>query len=151
MALPAACGDDSDDAEDAARDVATTIAEAADEATRLDADLTGTAEVPGPGDPDGTGTATVNLDVTGGELCYEVTLQNIDTPTAMHIHDAEAGEAGEVVVTLTTPTATGTTAQECTDIDLPLMGRLAAQPDNFYVNVHTGPYPQGAVRGQLSQ
>ncbi|MDQ4134050.1 MAG: CHRD domain-containing protein [Actinomycetota bacterium] len=155
LALTAACGDDADNtadnARDEARETATSVAQEAEEATRLSASLTGRAEVPGPGDPDGTGTATVNLNVSEGEVCYEVAVQNLDQPTAMHIHEGEEGKSGDVVVTLTTPTATDTTTSGCTNEDLPLIARLAAQPDNFYVNVHTGTYPQGAVRGQLSQ
>ncbi len=150
MLAMAGCGD-GDEIEESARETATTVAEGIEGTTRLNATLTGTAEVPHAGDPDGTGTATVNLDVTDRELCYEVRVQNIDQPTAMHIHEGEAGEAGDVVVTLTTPTASDTTTTGCTDVDAPLIGRMVANPDNFYVNVHTRAYPDGAVRGQLSQ
>ncbi len=148
--LTAACGD-GDEAEDTARDTATTLGERAERATRLDAQLTGAAEVPGPGDPDGTGTATVNLDVTEGELCYEVAVQKIDRPVGMHIHEGETGKSGGIVVPLTTPTASDTTTKGCATVDAALVGRLTATPGNFYVNVHSESYPQGAVRGQLSQ
>ena len=147
----AGCGDNGEEVEESIRDTATTVAGRVEGATRLSATLTGEAEVPTAGDPDATGTATVNLDVSKGELCYEVTVQRIDRPTGMHIHEGEAGKAGDVVVPLTTPTATDTTTTGCADVDAPLIGRMAANPDNFYVNVHTQMYPQGAVRGQLSQ
>ena len=147
----AACGDEAEEAEEGARQAATTVAERAEEATRLTATLTGAAEAPARGDPDGTGTATVNLDVTKGEACYEVSVQKIDRPVGMHIHEGEAGKAGPVVVPLSTPAATDTTTSGCAEIERTLMGRIAANPENFYVNVHTDAYPQGAVRGQLSQ
>ncbi len=147
----AGCGDDGEEIERGARETATTVAGRLEQATRLSATLTGATEVPTAGDADATGTATVNLDVSKGELCYEVRVQNIDRPTAMHIHEAEAGKAGDVVVPLTTPTASDTTTTGCTNVDAPLIGRMAANPDNFYVNVHTQTYPQGAARGQLSQ
>ncbi len=147
----AGCGDEADEAEDRVRDVVTTVADRVEGATRLKATLTGGTEVPGPGDADGTGTATVNIDVTKREVCYEVSVEKIDRPSAMHIHEGEAGKSGDVVVPLTTPTATDTTTTGCANVDAGLIGRMAANPDNFYVNVHTSTYPQGAVRGQLSQ
>jgi hypothetical protein len=147
----AGCGDDGEEAEDTARRTATSIAERVESATRLRATLTGAAEVPRAGDPDATGTATVNVDVTEGEVCYEVSVQNIDRPAGMHIHEGEAGKTGDIVVPFTTPTASDTTTTGCTNVDAPLLARLTANPGNFYVNVHTDRYPQGALRGQLSQ
>lgn len=150
LALPA-CGDDAERAEDAARDTVTSLADRVESATRLNATLTGAAEVPTAGDRDATGTATVNIDVTKGEVCYEVAVQNIDRPTGLHIHEGEAGKSGDIVVPFTTPTASDTTTSGCTNVDAPLLARLTGNPDNFYVNVHTATYPQGAARGQLSQ
>lgn len=151
----AACGDDAEEeAEDVRREAeqtATSVADRAEQATRFTATLTGAAEVPSRGDPDGTGTATVNIDASKGEVCYEVAVQKLDRPVGMHIHEAEAGRSGPVVVPLTTPTATDTTTTGCTNADRSLLGRIVAQPRDFYVNVHTDTYPQGAVRGQLSQ
>lgn len=146
----AGCGDEAEDVEDAARDTATTIAERVEGATRFSATLSGAGEVPSPGDPDGTGTASFNIDVTKGEFCYEVTAQKIDRPVGMHIHEGEEGKSGAVVVPLTTPTATDTTTTGCANADATLIGRIVANPGNFYVNVHTDTFPQGAVRGQLS-
>lgn len=145
------CGDDAEEAEDTARDTATSAAERVEESTRFTATLTGAAEVPNAGDPDATGTATVNIDVTDGQVCYEVAVQKIDRPTGMHIHEGGASESGDVVVPMTTPTASDTTTTGCADADVRLLGRIAADPDSFYVNVHTAMYPQGAVRGQLSR
>jgi hypothetical protein len=147
----AGCGDEADDAAESARRTATTLADRVEGATRLTATLTGASEVPGPGDPDGAGTATVNLDVSKTEVCYEVAVQRIDKPVGMHIHEGETGKAGAVVVALTTPASGDTTTRDCANADAALIGRMAANPGNFYVNVHTGPHPQGAVRGQLSQ
>ena len=145
------CGEEAEEAEETGRQAATTVAGRVESATRLSATLSGPAEVPTAGDPDGTGTATVNLDVTKRELCYEVAVQKVDRPVGMHIHEGERGKSGDIVVPLTTPTASDTTTRGCANVDATLMGRLAATPGNFYVNVHTDRYPQGAVRGQLSQ
>lgn len=147
----AGCGDEVEELEEAGRQTASTVTERLESATRLSASLTGAAEVPGPGDPDGTGTASVNLEVTKRDVCFEVTVQKIDKPVGMHIHEGEATESGGIVVALTTPEATDTTTKGCADADAELIGRMAANPGDFYVNVHTDTYPQGAVRGQLSQ
>ncbi len=154
LATLAACGDGEDqskEAEEAARRTATSVANKAEEATRLTAVLAGAAEAPGPGDPDGTGTATVNLDVSKDEVCYEVLAQKIDRPTGMHIHEGDTGKSGPVVVPLATPTASDTTTKGCASAERTLIGRIAAKPGDFYVNVHSATHPQGAVRGQLSQ
>ena len=145
------CGDEADEAEETGRQAGTTVAERLERATRLSATLSGAAEVPTPGDPDGTGTATVNLDVTKREVCYEVAVQKIDAPVGMHIHEGERGKSGGIVVPLNTPTGSDTTTSGCASVDATLLGRIAATPGNFYVNVHTQTYPQGALRGQLSQ
>jgi len=152
--LTAGCGDSKDDAQkaaDAAKGTATSLENRAEAATRLTASLTGVGEAPTPGDPDAGGTASVNLDVSKGEVCYEVTAQKIDQPVGMHIHEGPPGKSGPVVVPLATPTATDTTTKGCASADKTLIGRIAAKPGDFYVNVHSATYSQGAVRGQLSQ
>ncbi len=150
--VTAACGeDDASVIEQEARETATTVAREAERTTRLSTTLTGAAEVPASGDPDGTGTATVNLDVSAGRVCYEVTVERIDRPVGMHIHEGEAGKSGPIVVPLTTPTATDTTTTGCVNAEADLIGRITAQPGDFYVNVHTSTYPHGAVRGQLTR
>src|SRR5687767_14198857 len=64
----------------------------------LTATLTGAAEVPGPGDTDGSGSARVRLDRSGGRVCFYLEFTGIDAPTGGHIHRGGAGVAGEVVV-----------------------------------------------------
>lgn len=63
--------------------------------------MTGSAEVPGPGDTDGTGSATITLNHGQGEVCYELSVANIEKATAAHIHKGAIGEAGDVKVPLT--------------------------------------------------
>ena len=145
------CSDEAEEAEDTVRGAVSTIAEQVEQASRLSTTLSGPAEVPTAGDPDGTGTATVNLDIIKGELCYEVAVQKLDPPVAMHIHEAERGKSGDIVVPLTTPTGGDTTTIGCANPEATLIARMAARPGDFYVNVHTQTHPQGAVRGQLSQ
>jgi hypothetical protein len=115
----------------------------------LSATLTGPAEVPGPGDADGGGTAKITLNQGQGQVCFEITVSNIQAATAAHIHEAPAGQAGPVVVTLTAP-ASGS-SKDCVAADQELIKRIRQNPENFYVNVHNAEFPDGAVRGQLSK
>lgn len=115
----------------------------------LETTLTGAAEVPGPGDPDGTGTARVTLNRGQNEICFALTVANIAPATAAHIHEAPAGTAGPVVVGLTAPT--NGTSQGCRTVARELIDDILKDPSQYYVNVHNAPYPAGAVRGQLSK
>jgi hypothetical protein len=115
---------------------------------RLNVTLTGLQEVPGPGDPDGTGTVEVRVDPRDGNLCWNLYAREIDPATAAHIHRGPAGSAGPPVVTLTTPDAAGR-SQGCLTVDLMLARQIGMRGHEFYVNVHNAAYPAGAIRGQL--
>lgn len=111
--------------------------------------MTGAAERPGPGDPDGTGTARFMLNYGQGRVCFELTVENIAPATAAHIHVAPVTDPGPVVVGLVAPTD-GDSAG-CVDADRELIKAIIQSPGNYYVNVHNAPFPAGAVRGQLSK
>lgn len=112
--------------------------------------LTGAAEVPGPGDPDGSGTAALRLNVGQGTVCFRVVVEDIQTATAAHIHEADAGTAGPVVVGLGAPDANGNFIG-CVNADRELIREILMDPSGYYVNVHNAEYPSGALRGQLSR
>ena len=127
-------------------------ATADDGGRRFTITLTGAAEVPGPGDPDGFGTAVIRLNPGQGEVCFEITVSNITLPaTGAHIHVGTATEFGPVVVGLTPPDASGVSSG-CVTADRDLILAIIRNPENYYVNVHTLPlYGAGAVRGQLGK
>ena len=112
--------------------------------------LSGAAEVPGPGDADGSGTADVRLNQGQNQICFELSVSNIATATAAHIHEGAEGASGPPVVTLTAPGADGT-SKGCVDASADLIKRIRQTPENFYVNVHNAEFPNGAVRGQLAK
>jgi hypothetical protein len=124
--------------------------------TALETALSGAAEVPGPGDADGSGAAQVRVDVKKQKVCFTIVVLDITLPAAAaHIHDGETGVAGGVVVTLAAPVDVAGTgigvANGCVrDLDKPLLRDIKNNPDQFYVNVHTSDFPDGAVRGQLA-
>jgi hypothetical protein len=113
----------------------------------LSATMTGEQEVPGPGDPDGTGTASVSLNHGLSEVCYALTAMNIEPAAAAHIHRGAVGVAGPVVIPLEPPT--GGTSSDCISVDRELIKEILLNPEGFYVNVHNAPFPAGAIRGQL--
>ena len=113
----------------------------------LGAPLSGAMEVPGPGDANGFGFARVSIDMETGELCYRLSVANVDNISAAHIHEGGAGVAGPVVVPLEAP-VTGLVSS-CTTIALDLAAAIVNNPSGFYVNVHSMEFPAGAVRGQL--
>ena len=117
---------------------------------RLKATLTGAAEVPGPGDPDGRGRAVIRLNQGQGEVCFELTVSNIAAANAAHIHSGASNAAGPVVVTLTPP-PTEVSSKGCVSASADLIKDIRQNPGNFYVNVHNADFPDGAVRGQLSK
>lgn len=121
--------------------------------------LDGQQEVPGPGDPDGTG--TFKYLIRHHTLCYKLSVNNIDTPNAAHIHFGPRGQAGPIAVTLKTPPANGSTsgciraqrtqtpanaAEVLTRWEL---DGIKVNPFFFYTNVHNAEFPNGAIRGQL--
>jgi hypothetical protein len=112
----------------------------------LRAGLTGEKEVPGPGDPDGSGTAVVK--VYKAQVFFTLTVENIAPANAAHIHLGLRDEAGPVVATLAPPPTDGSSSA-CVDIPRALSLELREHPTRYYVNVHNAEFPDGAIRGQL--
>ncbi len=117
---------------------------------KLRTTMDGEQEVPGPGDIDGRGEAKVKIKEHKDQLCVDMEVTYIDQATAAHIHHAPAGSAGAVVVNLPIPDAEGK-ADGCVDVDSQLLGKIKDNPQDYYINIHNNPYPNGAIRGQLSQ
>jgi hypothetical protein len=124
----------------------------------LFADLNGRNEIspttgqPGAGDPDGYGSASFTFD--GDQLCFGITVANLDTPGAAHIHKGPKGQNGDIVVPLMpVPTSgdPGASSGCVTVSDTALAADIQAHPKAYYANVHTAAFPGGAVRGQLKR
>ena len=100
------------------------------------------------GDPDGRGSFTATID--GTQLCFGITVTNIDTPNAAHIHIGRPNQAGNVVVPLTQPSAGDPGASSgCVTVTTALAAAILKNPSKYYANVHNAAFPGGAVRGQL--
>jgi hypothetical protein len=115
--------------------------------------LTGAKEVSASGqrragDLDGRGSFTATID--GTQLCFGITVTNIDTPNAAHIHKGRPNQAGSVVVPLTAPSAGDPGASSgCVTVAAGLAAAIMKNPAKYYANVHNAAFPGGAVRGQL--
>ena len=114
--------------------------------TQLSTSLTGAAEVPVPGDPDGRGSGVLNVNVASGRICYSLVVSGIAPAQAAHIHEGNARTSGKVVAPLTPPT--NGSSKGCVT-DRKLAKEIVADPADYYLNVHNAEFGAGAIRGQL--
>ncbi len=112
--------------------------------------MTGTQEVGSAGDPDGTGGGTITLDPDTNMISWNFTYANIAAPTLMHIHTGQDGASGGILINLGVATSGGAgTLISSTTTTAANITNILNNPQNFYVNVHNSPFPNGAVRGQI--
>ena len=126
---------------------------------KFTASLSGKDEVP-PNESPSTGFAWVRI--ANDMIGYEVNVTDIDKVNAAHIHLAEAGKNGPVVLTLfkggPTEQTNGTLGESnvpASNLEGPLKGKgitdlvTAMKDGTTYVNVHSTDFPDGEIRGQL--
>ena len=105
------------------------------------------------GDPDGSGTAKIEVNVGQQRVCWQITVNNISAPMRGHIHKGPAGGAGGIVVPFFEPATVD--LDGCTSttqpVDRALLMDIIQHPQDYYVNVHTADFPAGAIRGQLAK
>jgi hypothetical protein len=131
-----------------------------DDTVRLDARLTGAQELP-PADPDGRGRAKIELDVEGGQVCFDLRIHDTGAPNRGHIHVGDATQNGGIVVPLFELAATPTSPahddlerghlEGCVPGDQAVLAAIAANPSGYYVNVHNARFPGGSMRCQLEE
>jgi len=148
----ASCENDDDDDKDRTR--------------KFTAGLSGGQEVPA-NSSTASGEAIFELSDDGMELSYTISVEDIDSVSMAHIHIAPEGENGPVVVWLYPPAppavlipgVTDGVLQEGVITEANLLDMLAGlelselidlmATEEAYVNVHTGPFPGGEIRGQI--
>jgi CHRD domain len=103
-----------------------------------------------------TGSGFFSYTIEGDQLCYTLEVRDLTmAPFAAHIHIGPRNVAGPIVVGLLTPPAATSTVSECItaveggNLTPAELAAIAADPRNYYVNVHTSNWPGGEVRGQL--
>jgi hypothetical protein len=118
--------------------------------TQLSAKLKGGQEVPGPGDRNGKGEGFFAVKPKKHKVCFQLSWERIEQPSAGHIHKGAKGIAGDIKVLLFDQAPPTSTVEDCVkDVKKKLLKRIAKSPEKFYVNVHNADYPDGAIRGQL--
>ena len=121
---------------------------------KFSATLTGANEITGgasEADMDATGTAIITVNRGQQRVCWEITSAGTSGITGAHIHLGGATTQGGVVVPLTA--AQNGTAVGCTSapVSATLIEAIIANPQNYYVNIHSTQFTGGAIRGQLSK
>ena len=99
------------------------------------------------GDPDGAGLVRLIVDPERKRICYDFRLSGLSTPLMAHIHRGPAFRNGPSVVTLFT--GPGADLDACVVWTQKRLAEIVSNPSNFYVNLYTTEYPDGALRGQL--
>jgi hypothetical protein len=116
--------------------------------TRLTAELSGAAEVPDHGDPDGSGSATVVVEPGRSQLCYRIEVEGLEEVDGTSVHEGGAGENGAVLLGLDPPL--GGSSEGCVTAEPALLEQVERTPEGFYLNIRSADHPDGAVRGQLT-
>jgi hypothetical protein len=115
--------------------------------------MTGSQERPTPTSSTGWGNATVSFDSTRSNINVTITVKGLTSAiTGAHIHEKASGsDVGGIVVGFT-PLATFTNGKLTGTFPIPsdVAARLAANPGNFYMNVHTTTNGGGEIRGDLT-
>jgi hypothetical protein len=135
----------------------------AQEGETFSASLSGNNEVP-PTQSTTTGLARFQTDENGTRVSYWLNITGLNAITGAHIHNGSAGQNGDVVVTLSGPETAENAENPVISLkgnitNDKLQGPLASKElselvslmsdETVYVNVHTGEFQNGAVRGQI--
>jgi hypothetical protein len=125
-----------------------------DPGVKLRAILKGKNEVPGPGDPTGTGKVGLVLNAKKARVCFTLSVSDLAPITAGFIVEGGRDEVGEVTLRLFKDAGgldgDGSFDQRCLrKVDKKLIRSIASEPDRYFVNIRNNEYPDGAVRGPL--
>lgn len=112
------------------------------------ADLTGATGAQTAGDPDGRGTAFLDVLPGTSELCFSLQSSDIAPVISAHLHAGTIDAGSPELASFTEPTAE--TPGACVTVSDQLIQEIRREPANYYVDVHTTEFPDGALRGQLT-
>ena len=122
--------------------------------TILTATIDGGQEVP-PNESSATGSAHIEFGANAQVIEWVIDFQGLSGPlAAAHFHEGPAGENGPVLIDILATSIVNLTEEGTAGR---LVGRAVLTDEqvdsllagNFYVNLHTGEFPGGEIRGQV--
>jgi CHRD domain len=114
----------------------------------LKAKMNGKQETPNEGDPNGKGAAELTLKTAKSKVCYAIEFEDIEDPTAGHIHKGLKGDDGPIKVELFEGEQSSP-IEDCVKAEEKQIKKIGKNSERYYVNLHNSEYPDGAIRGQL--
>jgi hypothetical protein len=111
--------------------------------------MNGKQETPNAGDEDGTGSAEVTLKPQKGKVCFVIEFEDIENPTAGHIHKGLKGDDGPIKIEFFEGEAQSSPIDDCVKAEEKQINKVAKNAERYYVNLHNSEFPDGAIRGQL--
>jgi hypothetical protein len=123
--------------------------------TTFNVPLDGPQNVPGPGDPDGSGSATLSVYPGQSTVCFSISASGIGGPGYLiHVHRGRAQtehSTSPAINLAAEPLDTLGHASGCVrTVRRSIANEIVAHPEMFYINVHNIEHGGGALRGQLS-
>jgi hypothetical protein len=125
-----------------------------DTGTIREATLTDEQVVPSPGSENGSGESRFIFYPNKNKICYTIQVSEIAKATSAHLHQAPAGETGPVTLRLNPPPQNETSEHECVrGLGERFIKKISGNPTGYDVDVdvHNDAFPNGALRGQLTQ
>jgi hypothetical protein len=116
---------------------------------KLTASANGANVTGGKGVATGSASAVFTINTSKETICYNLKEQGLVGVNYSHIHKGATGIDGAVVVDLNAKKF-NVVGNTCTTVGKAILGDIALNPSQYYFNVHTAAFPNGAVRGQLS-
>jgi hypothetical protein len=108
------------------------------------AELSGANVEPRPA-PQATGSATIVIRLAAGTACWTFSTGALEQPLSAHLHRASGDELGPVSI----PLGSRFEPKGCVLVPKKTLRAVVASPSSHYVDVHTQPQIDGALRGRL--
>ena len=115
----------------------------------LSTTLTGGTAQLRPGDRDGSGEITLNLNPGTEQVCYQLSVSGIASATAASLEKVPSGKNGHVVAVLEPPA--DSYSGSCMRMRRDKIVDILNDPSSYYVSVFNAEYPDGALRGRLAR
>ena len=99
-------------------------------------------------DTDGWGRARISINTTTNQICTDLEVRSIGSVTSVDIYRGGLGVAGQAISRIERPDDND--SWDCKPIGDALAREIESNPSDFYVEVRTAEFPNGAIRGQLA-